>query len=254
MNGGLSTFRSSLARRGWRATLLLSITYPHQIALRAIYRLRERRRVQKLKAGLRAFDERFGVETAIESTIAELGVASPNVQAHAYVAVSEENFTLAMATLEIPYEDFVFVDLGSGKGKALLLASEYPFRQIIGVELSPVMNRIAVENIARYRSPMQRCRQIESIHQDATKFEYPISPLVIFMYNPFGPDLLGSVLDRLERSLTDHPRLWVVVMLYPLWAQVVRDRGNFVESAGGEFFATFRYRADPRWHRATGEV
>src|ERR1700683_3774920 len=32
------------------------------------------------------------------------------------------------------FRDFVFVDLGSGKGRTLLMASDYPFRRIVGVE------------------------------------------------------------------------------------------------------------------------
>jgi hypothetical protein len=103
-------------------------------------------------------------------------------------------------------------------------------------------------NITRYQSPTQRCWNIESACQDATEFEFPLSPLVVYLYNPFGPDLLGKVLDRLETSLSIHPRPCMVVMVYPLWARVVRERGNFVECAAGEFFATFRHRADPRAH------
>ena len=212
----------------------------------------DRRRVHGLKARLRQFDERFGVETYVEVTPADLGIGSPKLQANGYVAVSQENFALAMATLDIRHEDFVFVDLGSGKGKALFLASEYPFEQIIGVELSPALHQVAVGNVARYSSPTQRCQNIRSICQDATDFEFPLRPLVVFLYNPFGPDILRNVLDRLELSLAGHPRPCMVVLVYPLWAQVVRERGHFVECAASRFFTTFRYRADARAQASVG--
>jgi SAM-dependent methyltransferase len=149
-----------------------------------------------------------------------------------------------MDSVDVRHEDFEFVDLGSGKGKALLLASDYPFKRIIGVEFSPVLHLIALDNISRYRTPTQRCRNIKSICQDATEFDFPMSPLLVHLYNPFGPDTLGRVLERLEASLSIQPRPCFVVMVYPLWARVVRERGNFIESGAGEFFATFRYKAD----------
>src|SRR5690242_5062036 len=40
------------------------------------------------------------------------------------------------------FGDFTFIDLGSGKGRTLLMASDYPFRAIIGVELLPALHQI----------------------------------------------------------------------------------------------------------------
>ena len=45
------------------------------------------------------------------------------------------------------FHDFVFVDLGSGKGRTLLMASDYPFRRIVGVELLPALHQAAQENL-----------------------------------------------------------------------------------------------------------
>jgi hypothetical protein len=47
-------------------------------------------------------------------------------------------------------QDFTFIDLGSGKGRALLMASAYPFKRIIGVEFMPELHRVAQENIRKY--------------------------------------------------------------------------------------------------------
>jgi tRNA G46 methylase TrmB len=66
-------------------------------------------------------------------------------------------FQEIMASLPIEFEQFTFVDLGSGKGRTLLMASEYPFKRIVGVELIAELHRAAEENIRDYRSPTQRC-------------------------------------------------------------------------------------------------
>src|SRR5712691_7133679 len=49
-------------------------------------------------------------------------------------------FEEMLASIKIDFRNFTFIDLGSGKGRVLLLASDYPFRQIVGVELLPALN------------------------------------------------------------------------------------------------------------------
>src|ERR1700676_2771797 len=81
--------------------------------------------------------------------------------------------------------DFVFIDLGSGKGRTLLMASDYPFRRIIGVELLPALHLAAEENIGKYRSESQKCFALESVCADATAFAFPAEPIVLYLFNPF---------------------------------------------------------------------
>ncbi len=45
-------------------------------------------------------------------------------------------------SMPIPVDGLTFVDLGSGKGRTLLMASEYPFQRIIGVEILAELNEI----------------------------------------------------------------------------------------------------------------
>ena len=51
-------------------------------------------------------------------------------------------FQEMMASLPIDFSEFTFMDLGSGKGRTLLMASEYPFRRIVGVEILPELHRL----------------------------------------------------------------------------------------------------------------
>jgi methyltransferase family protein len=78
------------------------------------------------------------------------------------------------------FRDFTFIDLGSGKGRTLLMASDYPFRRIVGVELLPALNQAAQENLGRYQSKSQKCSAIESICADATEFPFPVEPTLLF--------------------------------------------------------------------------
>jgi SAM-dependent methyltransferase len=120
-------------------------------------------------------------------------------------------FQEMIAQLPSELNRFVFVDLGSGKGRALLMASDYPFRRILGVELLPELDRVAQENIRRYKNPSQRCATIESICADARGFEFPDDPLVLYLFNPLPEDGLIQVMESLSRSLGRNPReVWVV--------------------------------------------
>ena len=75
-----------------------------------------------------------------------------------------------LSALPIDYRDFTFIDIGSGKGRTLLMASDYPFRRIIGVELLPELHRIAQENVRKYKNENQKSFAIVSQCVDAREF------------------------------------------------------------------------------------
>ena len=141
-------------------------------------------------------------------------------------------FQEMMASLPIEFDQFIFIDLGSGKGRTLLMASEYPFRKIVGVELIAELHRAAEENIRDYRSPTQRCVQIESVIADAREFELPEEPLVLYLFNPLPERALSDVLQRLGKSLVQTPRPVWVVYHNPLLEPTL-GASAFLEKAGG---------------------
>lgn len=98
---------------------------------------------------------------------------------------------------------FVFIDLGSGKGRTLLLAAHHPFRRIECVELSLEMHEIALKNIAATCLPSAN---ITAHNMDATEYEIPLEPFVLYMFNPFQEAVLARVLGNVEQSLRRLPR------------------------------------------------
>lgn len=115
-------------------------------------------------------------------------------------------FQEILGRLEIEHARFTFIDLGSGKGRTLLMASDYPFRRIIGAEIIPDLHAVAEENVRRYQSDQQKCFAIETWFGDAREFPFPVEPLVLYLFNPFPADILTAVLGQLEASLREHPR------------------------------------------------
>ncbi len=150
------------------------------------------------------FDDRFGVHTDMDwrDTAGLADISGHNWKyGIKYQGLHEETFDQILGLLLIPYDRFIFLDLGSGKGKALLLASRFPFRQIIGVEYSYYLHGIALRNIAMYQNPAALCHAITSTCTDAAVYDIPSEPLVVYLFNPFNDVVLGAVAHNLTASL-----------------------------------------------------
>lgn len=148
-------------------------------------------------------------------------------------------FREMMASLPIAFDTFTFVDLGSGKGRTLLMASEYPFKRIVGVELIPELHRAAEQNIREFRSATQRCSQIEVVCTDACEFVFPDTPLVLYLFNPLPRAGLQRVLRNLEQSLEQSPRPVWIVYHNPAMDSVLGASRALVRVSGTEQYSVF---------------
>ena len=136
-------------------------------------------------------------------------------------ALFHEMMTFLSSQPGFDFHNFTFIDLGSGKGRTLLMASDYPFRRIIGIELLPALHRIAERNISQYHSDKQKCFLLEAICADATEFTFPAEPTVLYLFNPFPEGGLQRVIANLGRSLQSNPRELYVLYHNPLLAHVL---------------------------------
>lgn len=175
------------------------------------------------------FDWRFGVRTALHLSLDNLQVLGEGRAAGSpYEPTPQRTFHLVMRELAIAFEDYVFIDFGSGFGKALLMASHYPFKAIRGVEFAPAMHRIAAENIRNYRNGAMRCRDLASICADAAAFPLPDAQSVYYFANPFNERVMTTVVANIEGSLKRTPRSAYIIYVNPVAARVV-DRSSFFE-------------------------
>jgi SAM-dependent methyltransferase len=157
-----------------------------------------------------------------------------------YHPINPDAFRAMLAAARIDYPRFTFVDLGAGKGRALLLASEYPFAKIVGVEFSPELVAIARENLRSHTGATRHCTNIEVHCLDVVDFAIPDGPVVFFLYNPFEEPVLARVVGRIQRSLVDDPRDAIVIYDTPehddLW-----DRAGALERvAGGVGYSIYK--------------
>lgn len=194
--------------RRWIAIRGVAWTARHLVRA-AVLRLQEGPGEQSLKpsVAVHPFDEQFGVDTSGVIFPEDLYSGSRNdLFSSEYIGVPPSLFRRFVSALEIDYSRFTFLDLGSGKGRALMLASEFPFREVIGVELSPELHEVACKNLLQFRSPAQRCMALRSVRGDATQFPFPGGPVVLYMWNPFCEPVFLKVLENLENSIQQEPR------------------------------------------------
>ncbi len=129
-------------------------------------------------------------------------------------------------------EAYTFVDVGAGKGRALLLAAEQPFRKVLGVELNEELARIAQNNLAQYnfahRKRTARPRaKIRVVQQDAIEFRWPHPPLLVFLNNPFECALVEQFAAKLAIVAARGPSLVDLLYVNPGCADIFVQQGIF---------------------------
>jgi 16S rRNA G966 N2-methylase RsmD len=175
----------------------------------------------------RRFDRRFNVDTGGFVELAELGIS--NEDAAGYEATTRSAFVRILSSLRLHYENFTFLDMGSGKGAVLLYASEFPFKRVIGVEFASALHEIAERNIVSYRSRTVKCRNVTSLCMDATAYPIPAEPVVFYFGNPFKGAVLQTVRTNIEKSVLQHPREVIIIYHHPLSRHAHWDHAEFLE-------------------------
>ena len=187
-------------------------------------------------------ERRLGIDSAglipIETLLKEWH------ECHDYFPTTIRDFRMLMDDLAIA-EDDVFLDLGSGKGRVLLLAAQHPFRRVIGVEISETLIAAARTNVSRCTAA-RVCHDIEILHANAKDFEIPRDVTVLYLYNPFHGDILRRVFENIHRSLLAHPRRIRIVVNNPVHAADLAARQRWLRLAK-EYSFEFRialYQSD----------
>lgn len=173
------------------------------------------------------FDRKHGVDTQVDVQLSDLSISSSNKQhGNRYHATPPVSFKRVLRRLKVSLADYTFVDFGSGKGRTLLLASDFPFKRIIGVEFGEELHRHALRNIQRYRP--RHSTQIEALHADAMQFILPDGPLILYFFNPFDGIVLQQVLANIRQAASASSRRIFIIYLYLEHEEIFKASAAFV--------------------------
>lgn len=165
----------------------------------------------------RSFDRRHGTDTCqavhrrdfdIEAELAE--------HATNYAATPDRTFVRFLTQQELVYSDYTFVDLGCGKGRTLLLASQYPFKRIVGIEVDPAIHAICLANIATYFANSKIPRPpTDALCMSAGDFDFPEGDIFLYLFNPFDDYIMMQVAQRLRKAIESDSRCIRIVYYHP---------------------------------------
>ena len=205
------------------------------------------------EARCRLYDWRHNVSTCGDVSVANLGDVGSNSDHAAPYAPSHPRFLLDLiGRLDVEYPRYNFIDLGSGKGRVLLVASDFPFRKIIGVEFSRPLHDIASRNVQQYSSHAQRCTNISLVHGDAIQYRFEAVPTVIFMFNPFRPAVLAPVLRNLRASVEERPRDVLLIYAAPFYGELIEQETQLRLVTEERYHNFYRVNPDKTRGRAHG--
>jgi SAM-dependent methyltransferase len=142
-------------------------------------------------------------------------------------------------------EDDVFADFGCGKGRAVHQAAKWPFRRVIGVEISGDLAEIA-RTYLKARSQEHRCRNVEIVTADVGEYQVPDDLTIAYLFHPVVNETFDAVVRRLIDSLDRHPRPLRLIYVCPALSSAVLATGRFrlVKEQRSRLFDTHASRAE----------
>lgn len=176
----------------------------------------------------RWYELRHGIRVSGIIELDHLAIQGGNKShGYRYEAVNHSAFRLALSLLEVPLSDYAFIDLGCGKGFALILASQCGFKKLIGVEFSSALSEVCRRNLTSYyehRRPV--CQPpFEIFDLDVTEFVAPPGNIVFFMCNPFDEAVVRETFRNLLARTAGGDGKTFVVYVNALHRQVLIDLG-----------------------------
>lgn len=231
-------FQRSFANRG----LFGSIRY---------YSVRAWKMLRPQRLAPHPFDLEHGVHTTayIEGSQLATGHAHDLYNTAYYgsapsmVTTAIECWQQQLTSSDPPIENWTFLDIGAGLGRAVMIACLYPFARAIGVEASAKLAGGARQNFAIWTGTPRACNAIEAAIGDATEFPWPRSPLAIYMFNPFERPVMERLMDSLESALGDGSGPIHILYVHPVEAAVFDERASAQLAAATQCHLTAEERA-----------
>jgi hypothetical protein len=229
--------RDSIQRRGWLATLKLvpDVVNDAITGVRRGWSAERQRDIQ--------FDSFYGTDTGGRVALRSLTIQSEHIShGRLYTGVRPDLFSRLLDELPVESSSFTFIDYGSGKGRALLLAGLRPFRRVVGIEFAEELCNVARRNVEVLATKNLLKAPIEVVQADAATYTPPPTGLVCFFFNPFEELVMTRVIDAIERSLLIHPRPAYLVYINPVHRSVLDQKSWWSAMGTTKDYAVYEFK------------
>lgn len=174
-----------------------------------------------------AFDIKYGTDTTSHARLEDLKIESSNKERGVqYEPTNIMPLKRLFNNLKFP-KDSVFVDLGCGKGRVLLVASEFGFKEVRGIEFSGELCTIAKNNCSNYQVKTGIKTRIQIVESDVVDYIINDDENVFFLFHSFNAVVLNKVLENITVSLTIQPRKIWIVYRNPEIGFIIAEHGSF---------------------------
>jgi predicted RNA methylase len=159
----------------------------------------------------RWFDLRYGTDTSSKEKSVDPDVTSVTaVDGIRYAPTRARHFHALMNDLEFPHGS-VFVDVGCGKGKVLIMAMAYPFKRVVGIEFSSRLSDMAKANVGRFCEKNALDNMAAIHHCDIVDYDIGPDENVFYLYNPFNDRVMKRFVEKIVESQKQDPRpIWMI--------------------------------------------
>ena len=172
------------------------------------------------------FDLRYGIDSSQNVSLDKLNFQITNKREGVEYGTIAPYFIQKILELVKFDTSDIFVDLGCGKGRVLLIASKFNIKKVIGIEFSPELYLIAQNNIGNCSSNNHfNTEKIDIIQKDVLEYVFNHHETVFFLYNPFSNKILNMICDQIKGSLIINPRRIIIIYVNPRFPEILIEKG-----------------------------
>jgi SAM-dependent methyltransferase len=187
--------------------------------------LKEKARFELCSMFERFWDRMHHVDTSGQIDLENIEVVGENrLLGNSFRSTSPRTFRLLAAFFPADRSNYTFIDVGCGKGRAVLLASQLGFNRVIGLEFSPWIAQVAKNNIRTFRGNRAGLGCSSIVIADALEYQLPNEPLMLYLYTPFQPELLDRFFDKVTETFDKNQKPIVIFLVGHSLADVAARR------------------------------
>lgn len=177
------------------------------------------------------FEKKYNLETFEKVEVNHLDIPEEiKVHSNPYGPTRSRQFKLLLKSLKLP-DGLIFMDIGSGKGKVLILASMFNFERVIGIEISEKLCEIATMNINNFKSKMNQTTEIDIVCSSILDYKLSDRENVFYFYRSFDNYIMSKVIKMIIESYNKNSReIWLIMNNFHLYSDTFKKQNLFNKS------------------------
>ena len=126
--------------------------------------------------------------------------------------------------LQSIHENKDVTDFGCGKGRALVVAAQFDFKKIVGIDFAKGLCELAKENVLKNQVRFPDAK-FNIVCEDAAIYKIEKDQTVFFFFNPFDEVVMLKVVKNILSSLKETERKIYIIYANPVHKEIFLSAG-----------------------------